>query len=120
MKPSRVYTILSTTDLAASEAWHTKLLGRGPDNRPMPSLLQWELFENAGLGIATDAIISGGKGTISLFVNDIAAERRRLESLGIRLGDDIQGDYSTMAQVEDPDGNRITLSTPPNPPYPPA
>ena len=86
----------------------------------MPSLVQWELFDNAGLGLATDPVISGGKGTISLFVDDIAAERRRLEEAGIRLGEEIEGDYSRMAQVEDPAGNRITLSTPPNPPYPPA
>ncbi|HYG48696.1 MAG TPA: VOC family protein [Allosphingosinicella sp.] len=120
MSPTKIYTILSATDLAESEAWYTKLLGRGPDNRPMPTLVQWELFENAGLGLATDPVISGGKGTISLFVDDIEGERRRLDGLGIRLGDDIEGDYSTMAQVEDPAGNRITLSTPPDPPYPPA
>ena len=36
------------------------------------------------------------------------------------LGDDIAGDYSTLAQVRDPDGNLLTLATPPAPPYPPA
>jgi predicted enzyme related to lactoylglutathione lyase len=120
MSPTKIYTILRANDLAVSEAWYTNLLGRGPDNRPMPTLVQWELFEQAGLGLATDPVISGGKASISLFVDDIAAERRRLEEIGIRLGEDIQGDYSQMAQVEDPAGNRITLSTPPNPPYPPA
>jgi hypothetical protein len=53
-------------------------------------------------------------------VVDAAAERRRLEGLGIALGDDIQGDYSTLAQVRDLDGNLITLATPPARPFPPA
>ena len=40
--------------------------------------------------------------------------------MGIVLEDDIEGDYSTLAQVRDPDGNLVTLATPPSPPYPPA
>jgi hypothetical protein len=51
-------------------------------------------------------------------VDDVAAERRRLQGLGIVLGDDIEGDYSTLARVCDPDGNLLTLATPPSPPYP--
>jgi catechol 2,3-dioxygenase-like lactoylglutathione lyase family enzyme len=29
-----------------------------------------------------------------------------------------RGDYSTLAQVRDPDGNLITLATPPRRPFP--
>jgi hypothetical protein len=59
-----------------------------------------------------------GKGVMFLYVNDLAAERRRLRGLGIMLGDDIEGDYSTLAQVRDPDGNLPTLATPPSRPFP--
>lgn len=55
-----------------------------------------------------------------LIVDDVAPERRRLQGLGIVLGDDIQGDYSTLTQARDPDGNLLTLATPPSRPYPPA
>lgn len=55
-----------------------------------------------------------------LIVNDLEAERRRLQSLGILIGDDIKGDYSVLAQVRDPDGNVLTLASPPSRPYPPA
>ncbi len=54
------------------------------------------------------------------YVDDLAADRRRLQFLGIELGDDINGDYSTLAQVRDPEGNLITLATPPARPLPPA
>lgn len=119
MSLQKIYTSLLTKDLTAAEAWYTKLLGRAPDNRPMDTLVQWELFDQVGLALSTDEELAG-KGAMFLYVDDVATERRRLKSLGIALGDDIQGDYSTLAQVRDPDGNVLTLATPPSRPYPPA
>jgi catechol 2,3-dioxygenase-like lactoylglutathione lyase family enzyme len=118
MKLQKIYAALLTADLPAAERWYTKLLGRGPDNRPMDTLVQWEL-DQGGLALASDDEIAGS-GAAFLVVDDVAAERRRLRGLGIELGDDIAGDYSTLAQVRDPDGNLLTLATPPSPPYPPA
>ncbi len=46
--------------------------------------------------------------------------RRALQGLGIALRADIPGDYSTLAQVRDADGNLITLASPPARPFPPA
>jgi predicted enzyme related to lactoylglutathione lyase len=54
------------------------------------------------------------------YVDDVAAERRRLQGLGIVLGDDDEGDYSTLAQVRDPHGNLLTLGTPPSRSFPAA
>lgn len=115
----RIYTTLLAADLAAAEDWYTKLLGRGPDYRPMDTLVQWELFDRGGLMISTSDEIAG-KGLMFLYVDDVATERQRLQRLGIVLGDDIAGDYSTLAQVRDPDGNLLTLATPPSRPFPPA
>ena len=119
MNVRKIYTALFTADLAAAERWYTKLLGRGPDNRPMDTLVQWELFEQGGLALSSDDEIAG-RGVMFLYVDDVAAERRRLQGLGIVLGNDVQGDYSTLAQVRDPDGNLLTLATPPSRPFPPA
>ena len=113
----KIYSALLTADLAAAESWYTKLLGRGPDYRPMATLIQWDLFAEGGLQLATDDNLAGN-GALFLIVGDIAKERQRLRDLGISLGDDDQGDYSTLAQVRDPDGNLVTLATPPSPPYP--
>ena len=119
MNVQKIYTVLLTADLAAAEGWYTKLLGRGPDSRPMNTMVQWELFDQGGLALSTDTEIAG-RGVMFLVVDDVAAERRRLEGLGIALGDDIAGDYSTLAQVRDRDGNLLTLATPPARPYPSA
>lgn len=119
MSFQRIYTFLLTADLAVSEAWYTKLFGRKPDNRPMDSLVQWEIFDGAGVGVSnSDEIASTG--ALFLIVDDVSAERSRLQRLGIVLGEDFEGDYSTLAQVRDPDGNLITLATPPSPAYPSA
>lgn len=117
MEPQKIYASLLTADLPAAERWYTKLLGRGPDNRPMDTLVQWELSDKAGIALSSDDEIAG-QGVMFLYVDDLAAERRRLQGVGIKLGDDIEGDYSTLAQVRDPDGNRVTFATPPSRPFP--
>ncbi len=61
-----------------------------------------------------------GRGVMFLWVDTVAAERHRLEDLGIVLGKDIERDNSILAQVRDPDGNLITLATPPSRSFPPA
>jgi catechol 2,3-dioxygenase-like lactoylglutathione lyase family enzyme len=119
MNLQKIYTSFLTADLGAAERWYTKLLGRGPDNRPMTTLVQWELSDRSGLALSSDDAIAGA-GAMFLYVDDVAAERRRLKALGIEVGDDIEGDYSTLAQARDPDGNLLTLATPPSRPFPPA
>jgi catechol 2,3-dioxygenase-like lactoylglutathione lyase family enzyme len=119
MKPRRIYTALLAPDLEAAEAWYTKLLGRRPDHRPMDTLVQWELFDGGGLMLSASEEIAG-RGVMFVYVDDLAAERRRLRGLGIVLGDDVPGDYSTLAQVRDPFGNSITLASTPSRPFPPA
>ena len=45
-------------------------------------MVQWELFDLVGLALSTDDEIAG-RGVIFLYVEDLAAERRRLQVLGI-------------------------------------
>ena len=119
MKLQKIYPSLLVSDMAAGEAWYTKLFGRGPDHRPMPTLLHWELFDEGGLMLSSSEEIAA-QGAAFFYVADLAIERRRLEGVGIELGDDNPGDYSTLARVRDPDGNLVTLASPPARPFPPA
>jgi predicted enzyme related to lactoylglutathione lyase len=40
--------------------------------------------------------------------------RRALEEIGVMLTDELEGNYGRIAQITDPDGNRITLAEPPS------
>ncbi|MDU0343968.1 VOC family protein [Bosea rubneri] len=119
MHLQKSYAALLAPDLADGEAWYTKLLGRGPTYRPMPTLLHWEFSDHGGLMLSSSTEIAV-RGVIFLYVDDLGAERRRLKDLGLELGDDIPGDYSTLAQIRDPYGNLITLASPPSSPFPEA
>lgn len=119
MDLTKSYAALLAPDLADGEAWYTKLLGRGPDYRPMATLLHWEFSDHGGLMLSSSPEIAG-RGVMFLYVADLEAERRRLNDLGLDLGDDIPGDYSTLAQIRDPYGNLITLASPPASPFPAA
>lgn len=119
MAVTKSYASLLAADLAAAEAYYAKLLGRGPDHRPMDTLVQWELSDGGGLMVSSSDEIAG-RGALFLYVDDLDAERRRLAGFGIALGDDMAGDYSTLAQLRDPAGNLVTLASRPSRPFPAA
>ena len=58
MNLQKTYPSLLAADLAAAEGWYTRLLGRGPDHRPMPSLLHWELSDAGGLMLSSSKEIA--------------------------------------------------------------
>jgi hypothetical protein len=119
MDIQKLYTALLVHDLAHAEEWYTKFLGRKADYRPMDTLVQWELGPSGGLQLTSDPKLAG-HGAMSLVVADVEAERSRLDTVGIPLGESFKGTYSTLAQVNDLDDNLIVLATPPSPSYPPA
>jgi catechol 2,3-dioxygenase-like lactoylglutathione lyase family enzyme len=81
MNLRKIYTTLLTADLAAAERWYTKLLGRGPDFRPMDTLLHWELLDHGGLMLSSSDEIAG-KGMMFVYVENLAAERPPAAELG--------------------------------------
>lgn len=74
----------------------------------MDTLVQWEPFDRGG-NSALQRPRYGWQGRGTLFV-DVAAERRRLQGVGIVIAEDIKDDY--LAQMRDPDGNLRTPGTP--------
>jgi predicted enzyme related to lactoylglutathione lyase len=44
----------------------------------------------------------------------MADARNALRKIGVQLVGEAQGDYGRIAQISDPDGNRITLAEPPS------
>lgn len=100
---------LAVRDVTAAIEWTTRLLGRGPDAQPMDGLADWHLPSCGVLQLVLDADRAGGS-LVTLHVGDIAAAQIALAHRGI----DLQYDESTstkvkFGQVQDPDGNSVTL-----------
>lgn len=107
-----LFAVVSTADMDASEAFYTGLIGRTPDDRPMDGLVQWRDLAGAGLQIVRDPG-KAGSSLATLVTPDMAMARAALKRAGLTLGEDVHGDFGIIAQIDDPDGNRLTLAEPP-------
>ena len=105
-----IYACIAVSDFEAGVDFYIRLMGREPDDRPMDGLVQWR--RDAGLQIWRDVAHAGHSRT-TIVVPVMADERARLEAAGIALGPDMAGDWGIVAQIEDPDGNQVTLAEPP-------
>lgn len=107
-----LFAALCVTDIDASAAFYAKVLGREPDDRPMETLVQWRGFGGAGIQLVRDTG-RAGRSLMTVVVSDIDGARAALAAAGVELGDTRQGDFGRIAQLEDPDGNVVTLAEPP-------
>lgn len=107
-----IYAVACVSDMERSVAWYTKLMGREPDDRPMPTLVQWRNMGKAGVQLMLDAE-RAGKSLMTIVTPLMDKARAGLDAAGVKLGPDVKGDWGVIAQVNDPDGNRLTLAEPP-------
>lgn len=87
-----------------------------PDDRPMDGLIQWRNIAGANIQIFRDKE-NAGSGRLTIVVPDMAEARIALEQIGMTFKGESHGDYGRIAQIVDPDGNRITLAEPPSRPF---
>ena len=108
-----IYAAMAVKDLKAAEDWYAKVIDRPADDHPMETLVQWRGWSTAGIQLFKDDGGRAGHGRMTLVTPDMNAARDRLADAGVTLGEISQGDYGRIAQLTDPDGNRITLAEPP-------
>lgn len=100
---------VAVKDLDKAIAWYSKLLGRAPDQRPMPNDAEYE-FQNGGwIQIFADGK-RAGKSSVTLTVDDLDATLAALDDAGIAYAEPTRTDYVDTAIVTDPDGNQIVLA----------
>lgn len=107
-----IYAGIAVADFEAGVAWYSKLMGRAPDDRPMPQLAQWRNMGKAGLQVWDDAD-RAGKSLATIVVPVLATERERLAAEGIGFTMEAEGDFGRVAKLRDPEGNEIALAEPP-------
>ena len=116
MRIQGVYAALTTANMDRAETFYTHLFGREPDDRPMEGLIQWRDVAGANVQIFRDAD-QAGSGRMTIVVPKMEEARASLEEIGVTLTDESEGDYGKIAQIADPDGNRVTLAEPPSRPF---
>ncbi len=106
-----ILAVACVRDMARSVDWYSRFIGREPDDRPMDGLVQWRLGDGAGLQLVRD-VDKAGSSMVTVVVPDMPTTRERLTRASLDLGPDMQGDHGVIAQLDDPDGNRLTLAEP--------
>jgi predicted enzyme related to lactoylglutathione lyase len=106
---TRVLAQSTVSDLGAAERWYTALWERGPDERPMPGLLEWHLGPTAGMQVWSEPE-RAGRSTVVLGTDDLDAVAARLTAAGVEHEGVQPGGGARVLQVADPDGNRIVFA----------
>jgi predicted enzyme related to lactoylglutathione lyase len=106
---TRILAQSTVSDLGTAERWYTALWERGPDERPMPGLLEWHLDGSAGLQVWSEPA-RAGRSTVVIGTDDLDAVADRLAAAGVDHEGVQPGGGGRVLQVTDPDGNRIVVT----------
>lgn len=113
MKIDYVYAAVFVSDMDASEAFYSKVFGRVPDDRPIPTLIQWRnVTGKAGIQLFHDPGKSGNS-QMTLVVAELEAVKDALGQAGISASETVTGDFGKISFIKDPDGNVAVLAEPP-------
>ena len=108
MSVDNVLASVAVKDLAAAEAWYTKLLGHA-GTKPMAEVIEWTLPNGGGLQVYALAE-RAGQGSFTLAVRDIADEIAKLNAMGVDTSDQTSSPRVKIVMIVDPDGNHIALA----------
>jgi catechol 2,3-dioxygenase-like lactoylglutathione lyase family enzyme len=100
---------VASRDLDAAVAWYTKLIGRAPDDHPMPEVYEFSFPGGGWVQIFVDAD-RAGKSSLTLTVDHLDETIARLRSDGIACGEPTRSDYVDTSALRDPDGNQVILA----------
>ena len=109
MPIEHVLAVVPVSDIERADTWYEALFGRPADNRPMPSLLEWQVTGAGWVQVTVDTD-RAGSGLLNLAVDDLAATRGELATRGVDTAE-IQpvSKGVELSATSDPDGNTITL-----------
>lgn len=109
MSISKLLAVVPVSDHDRAVAWYELFFGRPADATPMPGLADWHVSDTGWAQIYQDPE-RAGRTAVNFAVDDMHAHTAELAGRGIVVrdaGGTSQG--GRLAQVNDPDGNAITL-----------
>ncbi|WP_138932856.1 VOC family protein [Roseovarius arcticus] len=110
MRVTDIFLSINARDFEAQTNWWTTLLGRGPDQSPMPNCREWELAPSVLFQVLNAP--EGERAAVSLRIVGLTDEIERLRKAGIAVPDPqkVEGfDTLRWAALADPEGNDLNL-----------
>lgn len=109
MSIDHVLAVIPVADIERAEAWYEALVGRPADNRPMPTLVEWQVTDTGWVQVTVDPG-RAGSAQLNLAVDDLAATKDEISGRGLVPGDTVPVNKGVeLSAIDDPDGNVITL-----------
>ncbi|RZI97470.1 MAG: VOC family protein [Rubrivivax sp.] len=106
MSIQNVLASVAVKDLNKAEAWYTRVLGRAPDGKPMPEVVEWKFPRGGWLQVYQEPE-RAGHGSCTLAVDDLDEQVARLSALPIDLSQRSESPAMRTLMISDPDGNHI-------------
>ena len=107
---TRIFAEMTVADLDAASAWYELLLGRGPDDRPMDGLLEWQVTGSGWLQVFVDPE-RAGRSTMTLGVADLDEFADALAARGLELTSRMATSRGQrLGSLADPAGNLVTVA----------
>jgi hypothetical protein len=100
---------IAVNDLGAAILWYSQLLGRPPDRRPMPNVVEWRFESGAGLQLYEDEDRAGGS-CVTLVESDLDKRAAHLKAEDIPIQSRSNSAKLRSLTIEDDDGNRIVFT----------
>ncbi len=105
-----IFAHVSCTDLAVSEDWYTKLLGKTPFRHPMPGLAEWHFSDSSAFQLFVEAE-HAGHSTLTLHAMPLEDERQRLVAAGLEPDVIEEAETRRLMRLMDPDNNLVVFTS---------
>lgn len=96
-------------ELGRAIEWYSYLLGRGPDEQPMPGLAEYRFYRGGWMQIFEDTE-RAGHSSVTLTVDDLRATLATLDARAIAYSKPVDTAYVETTILNDPDGNQVVLA----------
>jgi len=100
---------IAVTDSGAALHWYSQLIGRPPDRRPMPNVVEWRFENGSGIQLFEDEDLAGGS-CVTLVESDLEARIDALKDEDIPIQSRSNSAKQRSITIEDEDGNRIVFA----------
>jgi hypothetical protein len=99
---------IAVTDVGVATHWYSRLIGRPPDRKPMPNVVEWRFENGSGLQLYEDEDRAGGS-CATLFDADLERRVADFKAKEIPIQSRSSSAKLRSVTIEDDDGNRIVF-----------